>query len=250
MARISNTIPNPNLHIYEGSLKRDWNILDELKDRFNANVVLVYGLKFGAVRNLALKSCKNDYVAMIDDDIVLGCGWFRRVFSRFKENDVVASQGKIIYGSNGSVVNKLSKASLRDSGGSGGASIYDRKQILSLGNFNKEIHRGEDLELKLRINNSGFKWAQNINAVVYHPISDIKSFLWRAKVDVSGYKFVLKHSKNRTRFFIERLGALLIMPTYYLWRTRDLRCFGVWGLFRFLGLWYFLTNNCEDWKKC
>lgn len=242
---INQLISYNNFYIFEGSLKPNLRILDSLKDKFNAKIVLVPHLKFGAVRNLIMTTCESDFVAMIDDDIRLEKDWENILIEEFVDKNVVAVSSKLIF--EDQIISKLSWANKRISGGSGGAAIYDRKAILRLGNFNKNIHRGEDMELELRIQVAGFKWRKSQKTCAYHPTTVIE-FLDRAKSNLAGWDFIMKNSKHRTRFMAKRFVSTFVMPIYYFWMTLDLRCAGIWFIYKMNSLLYYLSGRYKKWS--
>lgn len=237
---IDKLIPYYNLYIFEGSATPNWKILDLLKDKFNIEIIFVPYLKFGAVRNLIMTTCKNDFVTMIDDDIRLEKDWFYILMEEFMDERVVAVSSKLIF--EDPIISKLSWANKRISGGSGGAAIYDRKAILEIGNFSKDIHRGEDMELELRIQAVGKKWLKSQKTCAYHPIT-IKEFLDRPKANVVGWDFIMRNSKHRFRFMAKRFASTFVMPIYYFWRTLDIRCAGVWFVYKMKSLLYYLSKK-------
>ena len=237
---VDRLIPCDKIYVFEGSLKPNWKVLDLLKDKFGVEVVLVPYLKFGAVRNLSMTTCKTDFVAMIDDDIHLEKDWFYVLMEEFTDKRVVAVSSKLIF--DDPVISKLSWANTQTSGGSGGAAIYDRKAILKIGNFNKNIHRGEDMELELRIVASGQRWIKSNKTYALHPMY-LQEFLSRAKANVVGWDFIMKESNHKTAFIVKRFGSTLIMPVYYFWKTFDLRCAGLWGIYKLQSLLYWLSGR-------
>lgn len=245
VSMIDRVIPDSHIYIFEGSLKPNWKILDLLKDNFDVEVVLVPYLKFGAVRNLVMRTCKADFVAMVDDDIRLEKDWFFTLMSEFGDERVVAVSSKLIFGDG--VISKLSWANKKTSGGSGGAAIYDRKAILRIGNFSKNIHRGEDMELELRIQASGKMWLKSQKTCAYHPTT-VQEFLDRPKANVIGWDFIMKNSKHRVRFMVKRFVSTFVMPIYYLWQTRDIRCAGVWFIYKMKSLLYYLSGRYLGWS--
>jgi glycosyltransferase involved in cell wall biosynthesis len=242
---VAELIPSNNIYIFEGSLHPNWTILDKLKNRFNVKVVLVPYLRFGAVRNLIMLTCKSDFVAMVDDDIQLEKDWFKVLMNEFADSKVVAVSSKLIFGDG--VVAKLCWANKRTSGGSGGAAIYDRKAILELGNFNEKIHRGEDVELELRILNVGKKWVKSQKTRAYHPLT-ILEFLDRPKANVCGWDFIMKNSTCRVKFMLKRFASTFIMPVYYFWGTFDFRCAGLWLIYKMKALLYYLSGRYLNWS--
>lgn len=242
---IDRLIPHKNIYVFEGSLKPNWKILNLLKDKFGIKVIHVPHLKFGAVRNLVMTTCKSDFVAMVDDDIRLEKDWFNVLMKEFEDQRVVAVSSKLIF--EDPVISKLSWANKRISGGSGGAAIYDRKAILELGNFDDNIHRGEDMELELRIQATGEKWLKSQKTCAFHPTT-VKEFLDRPKANVIGWDFIMRNSKHRTRFMAKRFASTFVMPIYYLWRTFDLRCAGIWFIYKMKSLLYYLSGRYLDWS--
>lgn len=247
VAMCNQLLPYRRLYVYDGTVNKDEELLQYLTDKYGVYVVDVKGLTFGAVRNLAMKATDADYVAMIDDDITLTWSWLSGVMKKFEDPKVAASQGRLIYGSGNNLIRKLSENARRDDGGSGGASIYDRKKILEVGNFNKNVHRGEDLELKLRLQAKGYKWAKNVEVRAYHPVTSYRAWLDRPRADAVGYEFIMRNTGHRTRFMFERFGSFLVMPIYYLWTTRDPRCSALWLAYRFLGIYHYLRGNFAKW---
>jgi len=245
VSMVNKLIPHNKIYVFEGSLKPNWKILDLLKDKFGVKVVLVPYLKFGAVRNLIMTTCKSDFVAMVDDDIRLEKDWFSVLMKELEGTNVVAVSSKLIF--EDPIVSKLSWANKRISGGSGGAAIYDRKAILEIGNFSKDIHRGEDMELELRIQAMGKKWLKSQKTCAYHPTT-VKEFLDRPKANVVGWEFIMKNSKHRTRFMAKRFASTFVMPIYYFWRTLDLRCAGVWFIYKMKSLLYWLSGRYLQWS--
>jgi len=242
---IHKLIPYAKIFVFEGSLNPNRNVIDILNTQFNIEVVLVPHLTFGAVRNLVMKTCSSDYVAMVDDDIRLKPDWFEVLMQEFSDSEVVAVSSKLIF--ENALVSKLSWSNKRSSGGSGGAAIYDREAILELGNFNEKIHRGEDMELELRIEAAGKLWLKSHKTWAYHPTT-IKEFLDRPKANVIGWDFIMQNSTHRTKFMVKRFASTFIMPVYYFWKTLDPRCAGIWFIYKIKSLVYYLSGRYLNWS--
>lgn len=240
--RFSKQIPHSAFYIFCGSLCPNKPILELLEQDYGVKVVYVPKLKFGAVRALAMEHCSSDYVAMVDDDIELSEGWFDGLISEFHNPNVVAVSSHLVF-SGDKITNKLSKANKRTSGGSGGAAIYNRKDILGCGNFNSAIHRGEDMELELRIQMAGKKWLKSQKISAYHPISSVMEFLSRPSSNVVGWNFIMQYSKRKWLFIAKRFASIFIMPIYYLWQTGDLRVSGVWFIFKLKAMLSYLSGR-------
>lgn len=242
---IRKLIPYAKIFVFEGSLNPNWRVLDALKDKYDVEIVSVPHLTFGAVRNLVMKTCRSDYVAMVDDDIRLKPDWFEVLMQEFSDSKVVAVSSKLIF--ENALISKLSWSNKRTSGGSGGAAIYDRKAILEIGNFNEKIHRGEDMELELRIQAAGKLWLKSHKTWAYHPTT-VKEFLDRPKANVIGWDFIMRNSTHRTKFMVKRFASTFIMPVYYFWKTFDPRCAAVWFIYKMKSLLYYLSGMYRNWS--
>jgi glycosyltransferase involved in cell wall biosynthesis len=245
ISMIHNLIPYGKIFVFEGSLKPNQKSLNDLKDRFGIQVVLVPFLKFGAVRNLVMKTCTADYVAMVDDDIRLKPDWFEVLMREFSDSRVVAVSSKLIF--EDALISKLSWSNKRTSGGSGGAAIYDRKAVLELGNFDENVHRGEDMELELRIHAAGKRWLKTHKTWAYHPTT-VREFLDRPKANVVGWDFIMRNSEHRTKFMAKRFASTFVMPVYYLWKTFDPRCAGIWFIYKMKSMLYYLSGRYLGWS--
>ena len=241
VSRLSKLITYNQLYIYEGSQHPNCRVLAYIVDEYSAKIMTVPPtMKFGAIRNVAIKTSTADYVAMIDDDIILSNNWFTELMKAFSNEKVVAVCCSLLF--QHPIIGKLSIANTHTSGGSGGASIYDRQKVLDVGNFDKNVHRGEDMELELRIVASGQKWVRINNVYALHPIT-IKEFLLRAKANVVGWDFIMRESRHKTAFIVKRFVSTLVMPTYYFWKTFDLRCAGLWAIYKLQSLLYWLSGR-------
>lgn len=233
------------IHVFDGS-ENFQNIITRKEKHKNVNIVVIPSeMLLGAIRNFIFTHIKTKYIAMIDDDIILEKGWIEVLMKEFQNSNVVAVSGKIVYV--GGLLKKIFMANKRTTGGSGGAAIYDREAILNLGNFNKNIHRGEDIELELRIRASGKKWVKSQQIHAFHP-SSLTEFLNRPKANIIGWDFIMKESKQKTSFILERFASTLIMPFYYTFRTLDPRAGGIIFIYKFKSLYYYLTKKYLEYS--
>lgn len=242
--RFKQQIPFDTFTVYEGSEHPSKQVIEGLEQAHDVNFRYVPDKLFGAVRHDAIANSTADYICMVDDDIYLCDGWFERLMPGFSDPNVVAVSSHLIY-TGPSVVQKIFEGNTRTSGGSGGASIYDRRKVLAVGNFDSGIHRGEDMELELRIHAAGKKWVKNPAVTAKHPIDSIHSLLMRPYANVVGWNFIMRYSKHKWLFMAQRFGSLLIMPVYYALRTHDLRAGAVWFLYKWRALYSFLRGKYQ-----
>ena len=249
-ARLNALLPEAKIYFYEASEEPNYDVLHKAAHQFHTYTVFVSPTaKFGSVRARVMKERSADFIAMIDDDVILSRDWFEVLLEELENPDVVAAGSLVTYLDDKGILRKLSdKAALRFSGGSGGASIYKRKEILALGNFNEKIHRGEDMELKLRVDAAGKKWITCRKTQCFHPMKNVLQFLEKPKANVIGWDFVMQHSGHKFRFMAERFGSTLVMPIYYLFSTKDARCAAVWAVYKWKSLLYYLSKRYLNWS--
>jgi len=241
--RFKEQIPFDTFTVYEGSKFPSKDVIEKLEP-LGVNFQYVHGKLFGAVRKAALVNSQADYVAMVDDDIFLSKDWFKGLMREFKDPDVVAVSSRLIYTGH-PVLESLYKGNTRTSGGSGGAAIYKRKAIVDLGNFSDEIHRGEDMELELRIQAAGKKWRKSQSVYALHPVESLREFLQRPKANVVGWNYIMRYSQHKWRFIGKRVASTFLMPIYYFWKTGDPRTAAVWFIYKWRALSSFLSGEYE-----
>ena len=245
IGRFKRQIPHQRIIVYDGSAHPDRETLAYLKQFSDVEVRFVNGLLFGAVRRLALEESTAEYVAMVDDDIYLSPGWFDGLMMDLESDpQAVAVSSKLVYTGH-PIVQKLSQSNLRTSGGSGGAAIYNRHAVIELGNFSSNIHRGEDMELELRIQAAGKRWRKSQQVYALHPVGSVKEFLGRPSANVVGWNYIMAYSKHKWLFMAKRFASTFVMPVYYLWSTGDLRASGVWFIFKLKAMLSFLSGRYQ-----
>lgn len=242
--RFKKQIPYDQFTVYEGSEHPSKPVIEHLEQEHDVTFRYVPQKLFGAVRHDSIAQSDADYICMVDDDIYLSKGWFEGLMRGFSDPNVVAMSSKLIY-TGPKLLQRIFESNLKVSGGSGGASIYDRRKVLECGNFSNKIHRGEDMELELRIHAAGKKWVKNQRVKAYHPIDSISTFLRRPYANVVGWNFIMQYSKHKWRFIAERFASLLFMPSYYAIKTGDPRAFGVWFIYKWRALSCFLRGKYQ-----
>jgi len=198
----------------------------------------------GFARQQGLKVAESEYVIFLDDDIKLAEDWYPKMleFIEGSDDDVLVVNSRIVFGyKSNPIIQKLHSKSNRDEGGSIGISMLKREQVLALGGFNVHVHRGEDLELYMRLRQHGKRWLCQREAVAYHHCT-FKRYIDRAIYDGFGYSIMWKSIDFRLRFVAERFASTWIMPVYYGMLCRDPKVFGVYFLAKIAMLFSFLWN--------
>lgn len=239
ISRYKNKIDCSNIIVVNSTANPDKELLTQIE---GVTWVFTPDAKLGYARNVALKHCKSDYVVMLDDDLLVSDEWQRQLLPAFEDNDVVAVSSKVIYGEG--FIAQLFLSGLRERGGSGGCAIYNREAIVGLGGFNDNIHRGEDIELELRVERAGKKWPRRQDVLAFHPVT-LKEFLGRPKANVCGWNFIMRYSRSKLRFIARRFASIWVMPVYYFWRTLDLRVLGCYFIYKLLSMLYWLSGRYD-----
>ena len=209
-------------------------------------VVHVPCARLGAARQIGLERCDSKYVFFVDDDTILTPSCLHILYDALDHSGdarLVAVSGKVIYGNNDVVFRKLfSRTKAFGEGETGGFVLLKRKEVLLLGGFNSNIHWGEDVELRQRMNAKGLRWGRVPEAIAYHPWSFSKALRdmrrhgggCRSAVNVNGGFFGMA-----TRL----VGRVFFMPLFYGLQTCDPRVFGYYSVMNLCLLYGFLCKT-------
>jgi len=237
---IKKLIPYNNIIIVDSS-EKPYSVLNGL----GVKLVHTPNANLGFARQQGLLNAETEVVMIVDDDLILEEDWFELMIPILKQDEkTLAVSCKIIFGhGTNEVIEKIHRAGKRREGACGGANLMKRNEVLKLGGFNTNIHRGEDMELELRINQHGFKWMKQQEAIAYHPCT-YPQFLKRAQQDGWGWIMVWYHSSsgNRLRFIARRLVSTFLMPFYYTFLTRDFRVLAYYSTYKIKSLFTFITE--------
>lgn len=158
----------------DGSRDSTIDLVSELIDDFSAKgwkIVLLKNDRKGAAaaRNLAVKRCNGEIVAMVDQDVFIPSNWLSEIADFFRDSKVAGLYGKIITDFanfieplNSTAINRrYLTANL----------AYRKDVLLEVGVFSEEFpfYRG-DSDLAYKIIERGYSIAYAPNVVVYHPL--------------------------------------------------------------------------------
>ncbi|MEM3549948.1 MAG: glycosyltransferase [Candidatus Bathyarchaeia archaeon] len=214
LQQIVREIPFKNLIVIYGSSKDDTK---EVAEKYTNQVFWDGDKGLGAARKLGMEKATSEIVAMIDSDIILTKGWFRRLIKYFEDPKVAAVMGTCIYGYGCKpleLYHDYLRLNSREDWGCHNT-MFRRSAVLEVGNFDETIQgAGEDFDLYLRLLNAGYKWVWAKEIVVYHPMNMLEYLHhvhWWAK-SPHRLKYIISsqvESKSLFRFYCNQIRLIL-----------------------------------------
>jgi glycosyltransferase involved in cell wall biosynthesis len=192
-------------------------------DRF----ILIHApnVKLGYARQLGLEKTSTEHVAYFDDDLIYPSTWLKDMLQFIKESpdEVAGASSRIVRAPN--LEHPLMRMGLavnchKQKGHSGGGCILNRDKVLSVGGWNPYIHRGEDLDLSLRLSSKGFTWIRNGKTFAYHPMT-IVEWCRGARANGRAAVYLFQYVKPY-KILIKKLIELFIQPFRFSWRVKSL----------------------------
>jgi len=229
VAQARKTIPCNDVIVVESSLSPNKEMLNDL----GVETVFTPNAKLGYARQQGLLKARTKHVAFLDDDLELEKNWFPPLF-RILTSDckVVAVSSQVVYRSEADpVLTKLYSASptiprfwRQRPGGSAGACVMKRKEVLAAGGYNPTVHRGEDTELFFRLQRRGLKWLRAVDSVAYQSCT-LKEQLRRFRRNGEGLADAWKRSFNLPLLPIIVLltRRVFVAPTILMFTRKDPR---------------------------
>lgn len=142
-----------------------------------------HNLGFAAAVNQGIKAAKNNYVLLLNNDIILDKNWFKNVTDAINENpqaacfcgtilnkagDEVESQGVSFEWSGKCLQNKQHPAGIVW-GSSGAAVVYKKDILSSIGLFDERYFAYiEDVDVAFRLHKNGYQTILVPQAIAYH----------------------------------------------------------------------------------
>ena len=244
-------IPCNKVIVVESSVSPNKRLLDDL----GVEMVFTPDVKLGYARQQGLLKAKTKYVVFLDDDLELEKNWFPPLFKALiSDSKVVAVCSQVVYKSEGDpVLTKVYHASptipsfwRKREGGSAGASMMKRKEILAVGGYNINVHRGEDTELFFRLQQKGLKWVRVTDSVAYHPIT-LKEQLRRSCRNGMAMADVWKFGFNidLLKIIIILTRRVFVAPIILMFTRKDPRVLVYHAMIQFVILASFLWKMAE-----
>jgi glycosyltransferase involved in cell wall biosynthesis len=206
--------------IVDSSQSPDQQFLEQIADR----VIYTPNVKLGWARQEGLLASSSTYVFFLDDDITVEDGAFDLMMTEIKKQNVAAVSGKVVYGFNSDdVLFKLfSAGKLPRKVHSAGFVLMERKPVLAINGYNRDVHWGEDMDLAYRLETRGLTWVGCEAATCYHEAT-FKEQIIRSWLNGKSSKLLWLRGKSLLRMFGHFFGKTFVMPVYYCFKTREPR---------------------------
>ena len=165
-----------------------------------------------AARQHALKMAKGMWVAITDIDCQPHPTWIENLVKQSKgidDEDVVSVAGRVIFEEGDTVVSRIRaqeieskylKRSRRTTLANGPCSMFLRERLLQIGGFNPEWFHAEDMEVSLKLIDSGGVIIHTPDAVVQHVAeSSLRIFLRKRARDARAHMRIVRNYPQRKR---------------------------------------------------
>jgi glycosyltransferase involved in cell wall biosynthesis len=205
--------------------------VDIVKEFSEVNILTCTKQGPSAARNCGWKKCSGDYVAFVDDDVVLDRNWSLHMHNLFKNRNIIATQSQIIPTFKGDASRWIDRyrTELKKKKTNGtwieldlsrnitalntAACIYRKDILLQLNGFEEQLLRLEDTDLALKARYLGdiapceqatatVRYSGSVLSYLNRSFINGKSqvlfnYLWRLKSSQSSFEFVV----GKYRFF-------------------------------------------------
>lgn len=202
------------LIIDDGSDDETKIIYHSFLEKLNIDYIYQKHQGTGAARRLGIERAKTDLVAFIDDDCIASKSWLRQMTSRELGREVAAIGGLMKINNPKNIFECFVNQNLFGNGQNWqptsfdppfittGNSIFRRSLAKKIGNFDRSLVVGEDLDIGWRLYFEGYKFRYEPKAIVYHEAP--KSFKDHLKKNFSygraNARVTLKHARKIAQY--------------------------------------------------
>ena len=179
-------------------------------------------LGLSAGRNKALNLSKGEWVAITDIDCRPRSDWIERMFASSEGMDAVT--GRVIFDEGRTSVSRLrsraiawkySARSVDATLANGPCSMFKRENLISLGGFDPSWYHAEDMEVSMKLIQTGGNIRYEPEAVVDHVAENsLKIFLQKRRRDARAHTRIMRKYRGVKLDFSKdgMLIALLLIP--------------------------------------
>ncbi|HIG20696.1 MAG: hypothetical protein CXT67_03240 [Methanobacteriota archaeon] len=204
-------------------LLQKWQISeDDSSDGIPIQILSQEPLGLSAGRNKALNIAKGEWVAITDIDCRPRPDWLERMFT--SSDGVDAVTGRVIFDEGRTSVSRLrsrtiawkySSRSDKTTLANGPCSMFRRERLISRGGFDPSWYHAEDMEVSMKIIQSGGSIRYEPEAVVDHVAeSRLKIFLQKRRRDARAHTRIMRKYRGVKHDFSKdgMLIAFLLIP--------------------------------------
>ncbi len=194
----------------------------QTSDGIPIQVISQEPLGLSAGRNNALNIARGEWVAITDIDCRPRPNWIERMFASSEGMDAVT--GRVIFEQGRTSVSRLrsrtiawkySSRSEMATLANGPCSMFRRENLISLGGFDPSWYHAEDMEVSMKIKQSGGDIRYEPEAVVDHVAeSHLKVFLQKRRRDARAHTRIMRKYRGAKHDFSKdgMLIAFLLIP--------------------------------------
>jgi len=152
----------------DGSTDGSNNILDAFSTDERVKIIKKDHSGISATKNIGLANARSDIVYFVDGDCVLDQNSLARLLSCFTSPRVGCAGGAVRAINNSSLIAnaiELMQNEIKRKWPFGANVAYRREALARTGGFDESVEAGEDVDLFLRVNKTGFDFAYNPDIV-------------------------------------------------------------------------------------
>ena len=181
-------------------------------------------LGLSAGRMAALEASKGEWFAITDIDVRPESDWIQRMLESSNSRDgedVVAVTGRTVFGRSDDVISRIRSIEIeskyrsrprRTKLANGPCSMFNRDALLGIGGFDPSWYHAEDMEVSLKLIESGGTIVYTPDAVVNHvPETGLRRFLRKRKRDARAHVRIHRRYKRVNHDFIGSSWIVLWM---------------------------------------
>ena len=199
-----------------------WHSLDgQFSDGVPVRVVSQKKLGLSAGRNCALNESNGEWVAITDIDCRPRPNWIEKLYS--SSEGVEAVTGRVVFDEGrtsvsrlraSSVANKYSKRGKQATLANGPCSMFKRDTLISRGGFDPEWFHAEDMEVSMKILETGGIIHYEPDAIVDHVAEeDLSHFLQKRRRDARAHiRIIRKYPRIKHDFTSDGNFIAILLP--------------------------------------
>ena len=202
-----------------------WHNLEPISGEVSVRVISQKQLGLSAGRNRALNEANGEWVAITDIDCKPRPNWIEKLFASSEGFEAVT--GRVLFDEGRtsvsrlratSVANKYSKRGEKATLANGPCSMFKRDSLISRGGFDPEWFHAEDMEVSMKILESGGTIRYVPDAIVDHVAeNNLGHFLQKRRRDARAHiRIMRKYPRIKHDFTSDGKFVMIILPLLFI----------------------------------